>query len=181
MIREALATDAAPIAQVQTITWRDAYRGIIADDYLAALSIERTTRGWLGWLLEHDPLCFARVATDDAGKVVGFAMGGPARNSASISFVAEVQVLYLLPEHQRQGQGAALLRSMARGFEQRGMRALEIWALEDNPARTFYDRQGGIVRGRRDTPVGSQRLREVQYVWPSLEPFTRRRAVSERS
>ncbi|MEZ5738025.1 MAG: GNAT family N-acetyltransferase [Burkholderiaceae bacterium] len=166
MIREALACDAAAIAGIQVASWRDTYRGIIDDDFLRQLSVTRATSSWLGWFFERDSLYFCRVATDDAGRVIGYAMGGPSRRESPL--LAELQVLYLHPQAKRQGHGAALMRSMARGFDLRGLHALEIWSLEANPSRPFYDRLGGTVDGRRETIVGGQRLREVRYAWPRL-------------
>ncbi len=170
LIREALATDAAGIARVQVASWRHAYRGVIDDAHLESLSVERATGSWLAWFFNHESPQFCRVLADERGRVAGYAMGGSVR-SGHQPFRAEVQVFYLHPDVQRQGHGAALLRSMARGFDLRGKRSLEIWSLAANPSRPFYERMGGEAGATRQTPVGSQRLTEVRYFWPSLEPL----------
>jgi hypothetical protein len=46
ILREARPADAAKIARVHVDGWRTTYRGIVPDDYLAALSYEAQERSW---------------------------------------------------------------------------------------------------------------------------------------
>jgi len=167
LIREATALDAHALASVHVQSWRAAYRGIIDDEALAALSVERHRDANLAWFRDHAPSSFMRVAVDGQAHVVGYAMAGPARCAVPTT-LGEIYLLYLLPRAQRQGIGSSLLRSMVRGLDLRGMGALQVWALERNPARAFYERHGGRVVEARETRVGRQRLRVVAYRWDSL-------------
>jgi GNAT superfamily N-acetyltransferase len=167
LIREATAFDARALASVLVRSWRAAYRGIIDDDYLASLSVERRAQGFDRWFRDHPPSSFIRVAVDAQARPIGFAHGGCARGSVQ-GTLGEIYVFYLLPQAQRQGVGTQLMRSMARGLDLRGMDSLVIWALERNPARAFYDVLGGRVSDSRETPVGTRRLREVAYRWDDL-------------
>jgi len=167
LIREATALDAQALATVHVTSWRAAYRGVIEDAYLDSLSVDRRREASLAWFRNPTPSTFVRVAVDANAKVVGYAMGGPARTGAPTT-LGEVYVLYLLPDVQRRGIGTQLMRSMARGLDLRGMEALEIWALEANAARAFYTRLGGRLADARDTRVGSRQLREVAYRWDGL-------------
>ena len=168
LIREATALDAAAIAQVHVASWRSTYCGIIDDAYLARLSVEAHARGWSSWFATHPKPGFLRVVVDDSAKIVGFAMAGSVRG-ATTPADGEVQVLYLLAAHQRAGLGGALLRSMARGLQQRGMTAVVIRVLQRNPACAFYARMGGHRTESRFTRVGSQRLAEVTYRWGDID------------
>ncbi len=167
MIREATALDAQAIASVHVRSWRAAYRGIIDDDYLAALSVDRRREATQAWFRAHDPSSFLRVAVDARAQVIGYGMCGPARSLVPAK-LGEVYVLYLLPDAQRRGVGTALMRSIARGLDRAGMDRLVIWSLELNPARAFYARLGGRAADSRDTLVGKRRLREIAYRWDSL-------------
>ncbi len=171
LIREATALDAQALASVQVLSWRAAYCGIIDDDYLAGLSIDRRRESNLAWFRRHDPSHFIRVAVDASARVVGFGMGGPAR-SDRLGTLGEVYVLYLLPDAQRRKIGTQLMRSLARGLELRGMDSLVVSALELNPARAFYARLGGRVDGARESTVGRRRLRELVYRWDALHSLT---------
>ena len=167
LVREATALDADAIASVHVRSWRAAYRGIIDDDYLAALSVERRRDATLAWFRAHDPSSFMRVAVDASARVIGYGMCGPARSLVPAK-LGEVYVLYLLPEAQRRGVGTQLMRSIARGLDRAGMERLVVWSLELNPARAFYARRGGRAADSRETLVGKRRLREIAYRWDSL-------------
>ncbi len=167
LIREATALDAHALATVHVESWRAAYRGIVDDEDLAALSIDRHRESNLAWFRGHEPSSFMRVAVDRDARVIGYAMAGPVRCPAPTT-LGEIYALYLLPRAQRRGVGARLVRSMARGLDLRGMDALQIWALERNPARAFYERHGGRVVDASEARVGRRRLRLLAYRWDSL-------------
>lgn len=167
LIREATAFDSTALARVHVASWRAAYRGIIDDDWLDALSIDAQAARWQRWFRSRPASCFTRVAVDARARVVGYASGGEAR-VRSRPTLGEVYTIYLLPEAQRRGTGARLLRSMARGLDLHGMDAMVVWALERNPARAFYAALGGLHCGGRETTVGRQRLAEVAYLWEDL-------------
>jgi len=167
LIREATALDARALASVLVQSWRAAYRGIIDDDYLATLSVDRRAEGFDAWFRDHPSSSFIRVAADAQARPVGFALAGEARGSAP-GTLGEIYVFYLLPQVQRRGIGTQLIRSMARGLDLRGMDSLLVWALERNPARAFYSGLGGRAADTRETTVGKRRLGEIAYRWDDL-------------
>jgi GNAT superfamily N-acetyltransferase len=172
LIREATAIDAEAISRVRVRSWQAAYRGIIDDAYLDAMSIEAGRDRYLRTFDPDPAASFARVCADDDGRVTGFAMAGATRSRVAAPRSAEVYLIYLLPAVQRQGLGTRLMRSMARGLERRGMGSLVVWALVRNePACRFYERLGGRRTVERETPVGAQRLVEVAYRWDVLDPL----------
>ncbi len=170
LIREATAIDAESIARVRVLSWRAAYRGIIDDTYLDALSVDV---GRDRYLRSFDPAPaagFTRVAADDDGRVVGFATGGVARGPGAARRQGEVWMIYLMPNAQRHGLGTRLMRSMARGLDRRGLGSMVVWALARNePARAFYERLGGRTIAERTSVVGARQLDEVAYGWDDLQ------------
>lgn len=172
LIREATAIDAEAVSRVRVRSWQAAYRGIIDDAYLDALSIEAGRDRYLR-AFDPDPAAsFTRLVVDDDGHVTGFATAGAQRSRGAALRSAEVYLIYLLPGVQRQGLGTRLIRSMARGLDRRGMASLVVWALARNlPACSFYEGLGGRRGAERETPVGGQRLVEVSYHWDTLEPL----------
>jgi L-amino acid N-acyltransferase YncA len=167
LIREATALDSAALANVHVASWRAAYRGIIDDDWLDAMSVDAQLARWTAWFRSHRSSSFTRVAVDARARVIGFATGGEARVRTRPT-LGEVYTIYLLPEVQRRGIGARLMRSMARGLDLHGMESMLVWSLERNPARDFYARLGGRLCDSRETTVGRQRLGEVAYLWEDL-------------
>ena len=75
IIRPAHQTDAEAIAKVQVDTWRSTYKGIMSDDFLAALSYEQRAKAWHNILSDPKPNQFAYVAMQDAKEVIAFAVG----------------------------------------------------------------------------------------------------------
>jgi len=174
LVREATALDAEAIARVRVLSWQSAYRGIIDDSVLDALSVDTDRDRWLRRLgAAAGGAGFTRVVAGPQGRVVGFASAGPARLRGE-PHCGEVCLLYLVPAAQRQGSGTRLMQSMARGLHARGMRSLVVWVLARNAAaRSFYARLGGCESATRDIRLGAQRLEEVACRWDSLEPLLR--------
>ena len=172
LIREATAIDAESISRVRVESWRAAYRGIIDDAYLDALSVEAGRERYLRSFDPAPAAGFTRVAADDDGRVVGFATGGVARGAGVPPREGEVWMIYLLPAEQGHGLGTRLLCSMARGLDRGGLGSMVDWApARTAPARGFYARRGGRLCGERTATVGAQRLDEVMYRWPELGPL----------
>ena len=132
LIREATAIDAEAVSRVRVRSWQAAYRGIIDDAYLDALSIEAGRDRYLRTFDPDPAASFTRLVVDDDGHVTGFATAGAQRSRGAARRSAEVYLIYLLPGVQRQGLGTRLMRSMARGLDRRGMASLVVWALARN-------------------------------------------------
>ena len=72
-IRMATVADAAQIAAVHVQSWQGAYRGLLPDDFLANLSLERRKTGWESML--SDPANVVPVYELDS-QIVGFVSYG---------------------------------------------------------------------------------------------------------
>ena len=168
-IRPATAADLPALAHVHVTSWRDVYRGIVADDFLAGMSAETSLARFVrlhGQAPENGALWL--LAEDGAGRVFGFAFGGPERDGSS-GYSAEVYAIYLLPEAQRQGLGGALFRELARGLAARGHASILVWVLRDNPACRFYKAMGGTLISESNITVGQQTLPSRAYGWRPIQ------------
>jgi GNAT superfamily N-acetyltransferase len=163
-IRAAYPSDAAAVAKVHVDSWRTTYRGIVPDDFLAALSYEQRERLWRGILSPASSSSFVYVAEDPAGQIVGFASGGPARD-ADPDYSGELYAIYLLQDQQRHGLGRRLIGALVQQLVQAGMTSLLVWVLADNPARKFYEALGGQYVYDKQVSIGNARLVEVAYGW----------------
>jgi GNAT superfamily N-acetyltransferase len=166
-IRAATPDDAYAIAAVHVAAWRETYRGIVPDDYLGSLSVERRERMWSQILSDPTATTGVFVAGDDAGRVVGFASGGPrnAPGPAYAPYTGDLYAIYLLREAQGQGVGAALLRAVATWLADHDMRSMLVWVLAENPSRGFYAARGGAPVGEEEIEIGGKRLVEIAYGW----------------
>src|SRR5512136_2530600 len=101
LIRPAQIEDARAMARVHVDTWRTTYAGIVPDEHLANLSVERSQARWSEHL--QDPQGEqAFVALTSTGEIVGIASGGPAREAVE-NCDGELYVLYVLKAFQGMG------------------------------------------------------------------------------
>ena len=101
-VRPAAPRDARAIAEIHVATWQAAYQGVIPDDFLKAMTIEKRLGYWREAIEYSDPQIL--VATD-ADKVIGFVGFDRSRDAGTKSTVGEIWALYVTPEHWRQGVG----------------------------------------------------------------------------
>lgn len=157
-IRLATAADAPGISRLQVRAWRAAYRGLLPDALLAALSVERREDIWRRW---HDdqPLRRIWVAEQPPG-LVGFVATGPGRDDDAIASAGEVYAIYVEPALIGSGLGRRLLARAVTGLRAQGFAQATLWVLEGNArARRFYEAAGW----RADGASKSQR-------WEGCEP-----------
>lgn len=169
LIRIATAEDSLAIARVHVETWRDAYRGIVADKHLADLSVEVRAAKWLERLtadFEQRPLIFV---AEDLGEVVGFVSGG-ATSQPGLPYDAELYGLYVKPDRQRQRFGRLLTRALVDELVERGFRGLVVGVLERNESgRRFYESIGSREVGRQSLVIGGDAHSEIFYGWTAIE------------
>jgi len=163
-VHPATAEHAEAIERVRVETWRGTYRGLLPDAVIDGLRVNVAARRER--LAARPPGQFCFVA-EDAGLVVGYALGGPER-SADTEYRGEVYAIYVLAAHQGRGLGRALIRESARELANAGITSLLIWVLRENTiGRGFYERLGG--RPVREKPLeefpGAEHHVEVGYGW----------------
>lgn len=159
--------DAEALALTHVTSWRETYRGLLPDAYLARMSVESHTRRFARSLLRPGFDDVTLAAADRAG-IVGYAQGGPSRRK--LAGEAEIATLYVLKTAQGRGVGARLLNEAARALAARGAMSLVISVLRDNlAARGFYEHLGGVAEPARLEPgPGGALLHEVAYRWPDI-------------
>ena len=174
MIRRATVDDAVAIAGVHVRAWRWAYRGIIPDDVLAAMSLPEREEKWREHF-ERDDGAETFVAEEGA-RVLGFCTIGAARDEGLDGSVGELQAIYLDEDGAGRGVGRALLAVAIARLRERGYVRAILWVLEHNPrARRFYEAAGwrpdGAVRTtRRPTYERSEVRYAIDLTSAMLEP-----------
>lgn len=163
-VRPAIERDIPGIATVHVASWKSTYRGIVPDDHLNGLSIERSNARWEHILeSERQTGWFTLVAEDPSG-IVGFASAGPIRGDHP-GYAGELGGIYLLESHQRRGIGRRLVSEVAGRLRQQGMGSMLVWVLRENPSRGFYEALGGVYVREQVIEIGGADLVEVAYGW----------------
>jgi GNAT superfamily N-acetyltransferase len=160
VIREAIPDDARGIAVVHVGTWQSAYRGLIPDEFLDALDIDRRLAAYaeLGMLSdENRPIWVAECR----GEIVGFVNVGPSKDEEG---VGELYAIYVASAYWDTGAGRELVK---RGLEWLAARYEQatLWVLDGNErARSFYERGGWFFDGAtKEDGRGTFVLHEVRY------------------
>jgi ribosomal protein S18 acetylase RimI-like enzyme len=167
-----MTADASMIADVHDASARDAYAGIKPDDGSGQSTLGARTEMWTSVLNASRPPGEQRLhVAEEAGAIVGFGSCGVQRTPALVSsgYESEIWCVYVLPSHQRRGIGSALMRRMADDLQDRGLRGMAVWVVQQNrPATRFYERLGGKLVADKEERIGSSVLREVAYGWRHL-------------
>lgn len=162
-LRTATIADIPACASVHLQTWQIAYRGIISDDYLDALTLDNFRARWergMGNITRT-----SLVAEVEAG-VVGFVVFGlPMEKENVLESTGEVYALYIHPNHARRGIGSALMEAALQSLTDAGYTQVILWTWEINhSACRFYEGCGFMRDG---TEIISESygapLNEVRY------------------
>ncbi|HTJ17721.1 MAG TPA: GNAT family N-acetyltransferase [Steroidobacteraceae bacterium] len=166
-------TDASPrdveaIASLHAQSWRNAYRGMLADDYLDRhVEADR---------LEFWRARFANVPADRRlvlqasvdGKLMGFVC---VLLDADVQWGARLDNLHVSPESKGTGIGYTLFQAAREWIANVSPgTAMYLWCVERNHgARRFYERQGGKIVETATRPVAQElAVPELRYCWPPL-------------
>lgn len=171
-IREAELRDAAAMARVIVKSYRSAHRDQIPEESLMQFTYEESERNWARTLRELSELAereeYIFVAENEAGELIGVAMGGPERSNHPL-YTGEIYVLYLLSSYQRQGVGRQLTISVVERLVEQGLHSLLIRVLKANvPARRFYEALGGRLVLEEQIEDRGAVLDQVAYGWSEV-------------
>jgi L-amino acid N-acyltransferase YncA len=160
-IRRARVLDAPALGQVHVRAWQAAYRGQMPDDYLDGLRPEERAAGWERGLSrdrDRDPV----LVVEEDGRVVGFAVVGPAQDREG---VGELYAINVDPDRWGTGAGRALLLAAHAGLARLGYAEAVLWVLPGNRrARRFYEAAGWVADGaERSAEVQGVVVPEVRY------------------
>ncbi|MEU6254689.1 GNAT family N-acetyltransferase [Streptomyces sp. NPDC047043] len=166
-IREMALADCDRVAEIRVGGWRRAYRGIIPQSYLDAMSVGEDAerrRARFKESLRSDGEVVNLVAVAD-GEIVGWACHGPYRDGEVHTGDAELYAIYVDPARFGAGAGRALITESVRRCTAAGHLRMYLWVLEENArARRFYERSGFHADGTAEPfEVDGVAVPEVRY------------------
>jgi ribosomal protein S18 acetylase RimI-like enzyme len=171
-LRSARPADASAIAELHLASWRDAYRGVLDDDFLD------------GPLAELVPLRWAEAlaAPRREGLVVVAALGGEVAGFVAIlrrGTVAYVDNLHVRPGLRGAGIGRLLLGFGATRMRERGCTAAELTVFAQNEgALRFYERLGAVTGPEDMGETFGQKVMERRCAWPDIAKLVQATAAA---
>ncbi|MEV6566765.1 GNAT family N-acetyltransferase [Streptomyces kronopolitis] len=161
------AADVEAVSAVRVRGWQHAYRGLMPQAYLGAMSVAADAERRRAWFGRRAPEVSDLVAERD-GEVIGWASVGPARDPDVTPGAGELLALYVAPELIGTGAGRALLAAGIADARAKGACALYLWVVRGNTlARRFYERAGFVPDGAEEADeVGGRSVPELRYRRP---------------
>ena len=176
-IRPAQLDDALPMGKVIVDTFLASNRGLMSEAAWQRRkenwTYEVSAGNWRDLMLEiaagRAPATCLYVAEDEAGKVVGMALGCPSKDEQDRADVGEIDVLYVSEAYQRRGIGSLLTQATAAHLARAGMTRLHICTPANNvQGRRFYEKLGGRVEGMREDDEDGEVVTLVVYAWSDI-------------
>ncbi len=168
IVRRAILEDAAEIANVHTNSWREAYLGLLPQDYLddRPLTFKNRYNLWQKVVLNSEQ--FTLVAETKEHGIVGFINGGAGRDKKFENYI-EVYSFYLLKRYHGKKIGCNLLKEYFHLNSTLGQDRCYLWVLENNPTIKFYEKSGGVYNNlTKVDEIAGQKVKELMYVWEKL-------------
>ena len=127
-------------AYVHWKSWLEAYKGIVDQNYLDSLTLEKCEEIAFKW---PDNLIVAK----EGDRVVGFVGYGKYHDEELIE-TGEIFAIYILEEYYGTGVGKALMQA---GLDELDYPAVALWVLKGNKrAIRFYEKCGFSLDGREE-------------------------------
>ena len=160
-IRRATVQDAPTLDRLNVRLLQAAYGGQMPDEQLDGPRPEEQAAAWERGLhrdRDQDPVLVA----EEAGRVVGFTVVGPAQDPEG---AGELYAITVDPDHWGTGVGSALLAAAQAELARLGYTEAVLWVLPDNAqARRFYELAGWTTDStQRTNEVLGVVVPEVRY------------------
>jgi ribosomal protein S18 acetylase RimI-like enzyme len=161
-VREMGLGDCERVSEIRVRGWQHAYRGLMPQSYLDALSVAADAEQRRSWFAQGDGSVVNLVA-EQAGEIVGWAAYGPYRDGDVRTADAELYAIYADPAHLGRGVGRALLSASLERCA--AFPRMFLWVLKENTAaRRFYERAGFRADGAEEPfEVDGVPVPEVRY------------------
>ena len=141
-VRLAEEKDYKEIAEIHVKAWQVGYKGIMPSDFLDKLSLKEKEENWQK-ILSGAETKGTYLVYESKGKVIAFAVYGPARDDDLSSQDAELVALNVHPSEWRQGIGKTLLSKVTDRVLEEGYGNLYLWVASKNQkAINLYSNYG---------------------------------------
>ena len=164
--RQGTVDDLDRVAEIRTLGWQSGYRGILSDEQLDGLDAAVEAERWRGFIQLFDENGEHLEVAERDGVIAGYVLIGPFRSEDDTPGFGEVFALYVDPSFWGTSVATALLTRATELLRDRGHHRAGLWTFEDNSrARRFYEREGWVFDGTRETNTyGDVEAAHIRYV-----------------
>ena len=139
-VRHATLKDAKAVAEAHVAAWQSAFKGVLPDEQLAAMSVDKRQAFWRDAIDMGEPQVL--VATE-AERVVGFVAFDRSRDKGTPPTTGEIWAIGALPSLWSTGAGLALWDGARDALEEEGCTKVTVWLpLRNERALRFHELAG---------------------------------------
>lgn len=163
-IRHSQSSDIEAIAKLKVTGFQNAYKGIMDDAYLEAMSVSEQIR-----ILKELYLSENIFVAEKDNEILGFCRIYDYDKAVyeDEEIDCEIRELYVKPDLKRMGIGSELFNYILHYFKDKGKKKLYLGCFKDNcNSRKFYEKMGGISWLESELKVGEKIYKTVSYVYP---------------
>ena len=160
--RPATVRDAKTIAEIHVNTWHTAYAGLVPDDYLKGMSVDKLQAQWRESIQYSEPQV---VVALDGNAIVGFAGFDRTRDPKTKPTTGEIWAMYVASDYWGEGAGLALWDGCREGLIEEGCLEVTLWCmLRNERALRFYELAGfkREMSTAKTFTLGSGKVEEVR-------------------
>lgn len=159
-IRKVTINDLRIISNIHVDTWRNSYKGILSNNFLANLSYDKQLEKWLNRLIYNNNNNEFMYLIEYNSEIVGF-------SSANItdSYDGYINTIYIKNEYQKKGLGKKLFLFIKRKLNELGARRIFLWCFEENKNKNFYLKLNGRIVNQQIVNLDNKSIREIQFVF----------------
>jgi GNAT superfamily N-acetyltransferase len=164
-LREAGLQDVPAIVALQARSWRTAYRGMVDDEFLDAIPMDKWIESWRTHFFGGRGRTRCFVAELDR-RIIGFAGAGAAEPADDLDdSVGELHTIYTDEAYYGQGIGQRLMAAALDHLAGSGFSVAILWVLEANQrGRRFYEAGGWKADGAAGADCwGATSVARVRY------------------
>ncbi|MDP1565619.1 MAG: GNAT family N-acetyltransferase [Polaromonas sp.] len=161
-VRPATVRDAKVIAEINAAASRAAYQGLVPDEQLGTLPVDKRQQFWRDAIEYMEPQ--VQVATE-GDKVIGFVGFDRSRDAGTPSTCGEIWAIYVEPSHWNKGVGLALWDAANDGLKEEGCTKVTAWVPVRNERALRFHEHAGFKRemsSLKTVLVGSVKLEEIR-------------------
>ena len=162
-VRPATLRDAKAIAQIHTASALEAYRGLVPDDQLKAMSsVEKRQAYWREAIEYCEPQVQVAI---DGDKIVGFVGYDRSRDPKTKPVNGEIWAMYVDPGNWNTGAGLALWDAAREGLQEEGCTTVTAWVPLRNERAIRFHELAGFKREMttaKTAQVGPIKIEEVR-------------------
>lgn len=162
VIRNATKEDISKIVDIKVSGWKNAYTGIISEDILNNMSVEKETFSYTNKYSLND--VFVAVLNNE---IVGFCRVYDYDTPQYDSDIdCEVREIYIRPDIKGKGIGSKLFKYVLDYFKSKNKYKLYLGVFEDNyKSRKFYEKMGGTLWKKDFLKIGETNYPTVSYIY----------------